>query len=127
MTSLSRIKRGIVAAVLVAAAAVPAVALAASRPRRGLWTGQLEFVIPKTGNLSLTQVQSPSYCTKYHWKIDKIGMRNGTFSYSKSTSKPSGVHATVKGSFSSSKRVKGTIKIGTCAQKSFSARLQRGY
>ncbi len=127
MTSLSRIKRGSVAAVVVAAAAVPAVALAASKPKRGIWGSQIVFKVPKTGNLSLTQVTSPTYCTKYHWKIDKIGMRNGTFSYSKTTSKPSGVHATVKGSFSSPKQVKGTIKIGTCAQKSFTARWIQGY
>ncbi len=127
MTSLSRIKRGSVAAVVVAAAAVPAVALAASKPKRGIWGTQIEFKVPRHGNLSLTQVQSPSYCTKYHWKIAKIGMRNGTFDYSKTTSKPSGVHATVKGSFTSSKQVKGTIKIGSCAQKSFSARLIQGY
>jgi len=85
------------------------------------------FKVPRTGNLALTHVRSPSYCTKYHWKIDKIGMRKGRFSYSKMTSTPTGVHATIKGSFTSPRRVKGTIKIGTCAQKSFSARLIMGY
>jgi hypothetical protein len=127
MTSLSRIKRGSVAAVLVAAAAVPAVALAASRPKRGVWGSQIVFKVPRTGNLALTNVRSASYCTRYHWKIDKIGMRKGTFSYSKTTSRPTGVHASVKGSFTSPRRVKGTIKIGTCARKSFSARLIFGY
>ncbi len=126
MTSLSRVKRGGVAAVVVAAAAVPAVALAASKPKRGIWGSQLEFVVPRTGNLSLTQVQSPSYCTKYHkWKIKKIGMRHGTFSYSGSTT--GGVHASVKGSFTSPKKVKGTIQIGSCSKKSFGARLIQGY
>jgi hypothetical protein len=126
MTSFSRIKQVAVAAVVIAAAAAPAVALAASKPKRGIWGTYVEFKVPRTGHLSLTHVQSPSYCTRYHdWKIRKIGLRNGTFSYSGSTT--GGVHARVKGSFITHRKVKGTIQIGSCPKKSFTSHLLFGY
>ena len=126
MTSWSRVKGGVVAVVVAAAVALPAVALAASRPKRGLWVGtQLTFKVPRTGNLSLTKVRGLNYCRKYNWRIKKIGMRHGKFSYSRSL--PSGVHATVKGSFVTPKKAKGTIKIGSCAMRSFRAHHIQGY
>ncbi len=123
MTTGSRLKRGALVATIVFAAAAPGVALAANPLKKSIYIGSVKLKVSSTGkSLALT---SDGYCHNTTWRIPRIGIKRGKFSFSGSTT--SHAHAVVNGSFVTSRKARGTVKIGSCAKKSFTARYSGGY
>ena len=122
MIAGSRVKGGALAAAAIAAVAVPSIALAASPKKGGAYVGkQVEFLVAKNGK-SLA-MSGTGYCATKPWEIKKVPIKNGKFSYSGSTSTPTSKKASVKGTFTTTKKASGTVQVGSCAKASFTAKL----
>lgn len=123
MTTGSRLKRGALVATAVVVAAAPAAALAATPRKGGVYVGSVKLKVSSTGkSLALT---SHGYCHNNSWRIPRIAINRGKFSFSGSTT--SHAHAVVDGSFVTTHKATGTVKIGSCAKASFTSKLSAGY
>ena len=123
MINRLRVKRVGVVAAVVAAAAAPAVAFAATPLKRSIYVGPINLKVSKTGK-SL-QLTSQGYCHNWTWKISNIGINNGKFSFSGLTTNKA--HASVHGSFVTRRKATGTVQIGSCSKSSFTAKYSGGY
>lgn len=119
----SRCKRCALVAVILFAAVVPGVALAANPLKKSVYIGPVKLKVSPSGK-SLA-FRSNGYCHNHRWQIKKIAINHGKFSFSGSTT--SHAHADVNGSFKTSRKATGTVKIGSCAKKPFTAKYIGGY
>ena len=122
MTHRIRFKRVAVVAVVMAAAALPGIALASSTPKKGAYVSTVVTLKVASTTKSM-KVQSSGYCHK--WSIGRVAVNHGKFSFTGSAT--NGAHATLNGSFVTARKARGTVKVGSCAKKSFTARFSRGY
>jgi hypothetical protein len=122
MANGMRFKRVGLVAVAVAAAAAPGIALAATTPKPGGFVSNAVLLRVSSTRKSM-KVQSTGYC--HRWTIRKVAINHGTFSFTGSTT--SGKHAVLNGSFVTARKATGSVKVGSCAKKSFTAYWTAGY
>lgn len=122
MTKRTRLRRGVAVAAVMAAAAAPGIALAAKPLKHSIYVGHaVKLMVSSTGKTM--KVHSSGYCHK--WSVNKVRLNRGNFSFTGSAT--NGSHATVHGRFVTSRRATGTVKVGSCAKKSFTARFIAPY
>jgi hypothetical protein len=118
----SRSKRGALVAVAATLIAVPAVALAATPVKGGTYIGGTVDLLVARNGISL-QLSQSRYCSRYPgWLIHGIKIKNGTFSFDGSAMSPH-VHAVATGSFVTSHKATGTVKVGGCSKMRFAVTL----
>ena len=118
MAIATRLGRGGLVAATVAAAIAPGIALAATQPiKKGEYVSHvLSLFVSSTGKSM--KVQSSGYCHK--WSVNNVAVNHGKFSFSGSAT--NGRHAVLSGSFVTSHKATGVVKVGSCAKKAFTAR-----
>ena len=122
MANGMRFKRVGLVAATVAAAASPGIALAATTPKQGGFLSNVVLLKVSSTRRSM-KVQSTGYC--HRWSIRKVAINHGKFSFTGSTT--NGRHAVLNGSFVTARKATGSVKVGTCAKKSFTAQWVAGY